>query len=69
MIERYLPSRRTIQKFGRDAIIAGIAAVAVFIADNQADLGLPAEVGALITAGALFIYREIRGILGGEPEE
>lgn len=64
-----LPSLRSLQKLGRDALVAGIAALATFLSGPHGvgALNLGPEESALITSGFLFIYRWSRGLVGKEP--
>lgn len=62
-----LPSRRTIQKFGRDLLLVVATAAAGFAADNVASLGLSPTEAMVAVAVTGFVYRWLRGLRGGEP--
>jgi hypothetical protein len=62
-----LPTRRTLLKFGRGMLFAGIAAALSFALDNAASLDL-GETGTLVLLPIIgFAYRWARGQAGKEP--
>ena len=62
-----MPTRRTLQKFGRDLAVAVAVAVGVFVSDHAVDLGFTPEVTAIVVAIVLGLLRTARGWAGREP--
>jgi hypothetical protein len=61
------PSNRTLQKFGRDAGLAAVAALLIYAGDHLADLGLAPSVAPFAATLVTLAYRWVRGAQGREP--
>jgi len=60
---------RSLQKFGRDLLMAALAGAVVYFTDHVADLGMSPELAPIVTAAVLLGYRAVRGYMGYDPEE
>jgi hypothetical protein len=67
-MNKHLPSKRTLKKFGRDFAAAFVVFAAAYVADNAGALELSPEAMAILTPIALLIYRTARQYLATEPE-
>jgi len=72
-VKSLIPSKRTAIKLGRDALVIGIPALAVWVIGhpaNLADAGLSGEEVVKLTSyasGLLMLYRIWRQFRGTEP--
>jgi hypothetical protein len=51
---------RTLRKFVRDALVTGIGAAILYLADNATALDLPPDVAAVVGVISLAVYRMLR---------
>ena len=58
---------RTLRKGIRDLAVLAAAAVLTTLAENAGDYGIPTEAVPIVSVASLALYRLIRGVLEGEP--
>ena len=67
MISALLPTKRTIQKFWRDGVLAVVAAFLLWLSGNMDVLNLSPELAPFALVVVMGVYRVIRAMRGLEP--
>ena len=58
---------RTLRKGIRDLAVLGAAAILTTLAESAGDYGIPTEAVPIVSVASLALYRLIRGVLEGDP--